>query len=220
LKDAKSVKSPRPDWRVRVLVSLSLFAVGLLARTWRFRTRNPGQWQRLCAERKPFVFVLWHGGLLPLTYWHRDRDIAVLISEHRDGEIIARVVHAWGFRTIRGSSTRGGGRALLEMTRELEGGSMVAVTTDGPRGPALEFQPGALVVAQRAHAPVVPIAVRVDRAWRAKSWDGFLVPKPFARVTIAWGDPLFVSGSTPREAAGQVSRFESAMRAAQAVADA
>jgi hypothetical protein len=174
----------------------------------------------MCAEGKPFVFVLWHGGLLPLTYWHRDRDISVLVSEHRDGEIIARILHAWGCHTIRGSSTRGGGRALLEMTRELERGSVVAVTPDGPRGPALEFQPGALVVAQRAHVPVVPIAVRVNRAWRINSWDGFLIPKPFARVTIAWGDPLFVNGSTPREAAAQAGRFASAMRASQAVADA
>ena len=220
MSETKGVRRMPEDWRVHMLVPLALFVFGLLARTWHFRTRNPEQWQRLRADGKPFVFVLWHGGLLPLTYWHRDRDIAVLVSEHRDGEIIARVVHAWGYRTIRGSSTRGGGRALLEMTRELERGSVVAVTPDGPRGPALEFQPGALVIAQRAQVPVVPMAVRVDRAWRINSWDGFLVPKPFARVTIAWGDPLFVSGSTPREAATQTGRFESAMRASQAVADA
>jgi lysophospholipid acyltransferase (LPLAT)-like uncharacterized protein len=220
LNAATGVRKVDEDWRVRVLVPVALFVIGLLARTWHFRTRNPERWQRMCAEGKPFVFVLWHGGLLPLTYWHRDRDISVLVSEHRDGEIIARILHAWGCHTIRGSSTRGGGRALLEMTRELERGSVVAVTPDGPRGPALEFQPGALVVAQRAHVPVVPIAVRVNRAWRINSWDGFLIPKPFARVTIAWGDPLFVNGSTPREAAAQAGRFASAMRASQAVADA
>jgi lysophospholipid acyltransferase (LPLAT)-like uncharacterized protein len=220
LSEEQGVRKLDVGWRVRVLVPLALLAIGLLARTWRFRTRNAEPWQRLLADGRPFVFVLWHGGLLPLTHWHRGRDIAVLISEHRDGEIIARIVRAWGYRPVRGSSTRGGGRALLEMTRELERGSVVAVTPDGPRGPALEFQPGALVVAQRAHVPVVAIAVRVDRAWRIRSWDGFLVPKPFARVTIAWSDPLIVSGSTPREAATQASRFESAMRAAQAVADA
>jgi len=208
------------DWRLGLAVALGRAALALLARTWRFRARNPEEWERLRAERKPFVFVLWHGGLLPLTYWHRGRDIAVLISQHRDGEIIARVVRAWGYRTIRGSTTRGGGRALLEMIRELEAGAVVAVTPDGPRGPARQFQPGALVAAQRARVPVVPIAVRVDRAWRFTSWDVFLVPKPFARVTIAWGDPTSVRGSTPREAADEASRFETLMRTTQERADA
>lgn len=215
-------ETPKPvsSWRLRVSVALGLFVIGLLARTWRFRPRNNTGWQRLSAEGKPFVFVLWHGGLLPLTYWHRGRDIAVLISGHRDGEIIARIVQAWGYRPIRGSTTRGGGRALLEMSRELERGSVVAVTPDGPRGPARRFQPGALVAAQRAGVPVVPIVVHIDRAWRFTSWDDFLVPKPFARVTIAWGDPMQVHGATPREAAGESGRFEEAMRVAQAVADA
>jgi hypothetical protein len=203
-----------------VFVPLGLLVIGLLARTWRFRTRNAEGWQRLRAEGKPFVFVLWHGGLLPLAYWHRDRDIVVLISEHHDGEMIARVVQAWGCRTIRGSTTRGGARALVRMIRELERGSVIAVTPDGPRGPALTFQPGALVAAQRARVPVVPIVVRADRAWRLKSWDTFLVPKPFARVTVAWGDPMTVAGSTAREAADQAGRFEDAMRAVQARADA
>lgn len=210
----------RGDWRLGLVVALGRVVLALLARTWRFRTRYAEEWQRLRAERKPFVFVLWHGGLLPLTYWHRGRDIAVLISEHRDGELIARLVHAWGYRTIRGSTTRGGGRALLEMIHELEAGSVVAVTPDGPRGPARQFQPGALVAAQRARVPIIPIAVRVDRAWRFTSWDVFLVPKPFARVTIAWGGPSTVRGATPREAEDETPRFEALMRATQERADA
>lgn len=210
----------REKWTVRLLVPLGMVLVSALARTWRYATRNAEGWQRLRAEGKAFVFVLWHGNLLPLTYWHRDRDIAVLISEHRDGEIMARIVHAWGYRTLRGSTTRGGGRALLGLVRELERGSVVAVTPDGPRGPAQAFQPGALAAAQRARVPVVPIALHVDRAWRMKSWDAFIVPKPFARVTIAWGEPLFVGGATPRAAAAEVERFAAALGVAQALADA
>ena len=209
----------RSRWHERVLVSLGLFAMGLLARTWRYELRNAEGWKKLWAEKKPFVFVLWHGALLPLTWWHRKRDIAVLISEHRDGELIAQIVHAWGYRTIRGSSTRGGGRALLAMTGELERGSVLAVTPDGPRGPARKFQPGALIAAQRANVPIVPIAGRVSRAWRFTSWDVFLIPKPFARVTIAWGDPITVGGATPREAAAEAERFEKVMEETQAQAD-
>lgn len=210
----------RGGWGVSVAAALGRIGLSLLARTWRFRTRDPEGWQRLRAEGKAFVFVLWHGGLLPLTYWHRGRDIMVLISEHRDGELITRVVHAWGYRTIRGSTTRGGGRALLEMIHALEAGAVVAVTPDGPRGPARQFQTGALVAAQRARVPIVPIAVRVDRAWHFTSWDVFLVPKPFARITIAWGDPTAVRGATSREAADDAPRFEALMRTVQERADA
>jgi hypothetical protein len=220
--DSVAVKGgDRPvDWRVRWLVPIGLFAVSLLARTWRYRVVNPEIWERLRDSGRTWVFVLWHGGLLPLTYMHRNRDIAVLISEHRDGEVIARIVHAWGYRTVRGSTTRGGGRALLALIRELQHGSVVAVTPDGPRGPAQEFQPGALVAAQRAGVPIIPIVVRVDRAWCLSTWDRFLVPKPFARVVVAYGDATLVAGDAPRDAAGQTTQFTELMRSAQARSDA
>lgn len=209
-----------PEWKLRLIVSFGLFAIWLLGLTWRYRIRNEQGWERLRVEGKPFVYVLWHGTLLSLTYFHRRRDIATLISEHRDGEIIARMVQAWGYRPIRGSSSRGAGRALLAMIRELEQGSVLAITPDGPRGPARKFQPGALVAAQRAHVPVVPITLNASRAWRFNSWDGFTIPKPFARVTIGYGTPTMVRGETAREAAADAGRFEDLMREAQKVADA
>jgi lysophospholipid acyltransferase (LPLAT)-like uncharacterized protein len=208
------------DWRVRIFVPLGLLVVGLLARTWRFRIRNAEGWQRLRATNKPWVFALWHATLLPIAYRHSNEGVAVLVSQHRDGELIARVLAAWGNTTVRGSTTRGGSRALLAMIDELERGVPVAVTPDGPRGPALKFQSGALVAAQRANVPVIPMLVHADRAWRLKSWDRFMIPKFFARVTIAYGDPVMVGGSTPREAAAEVDRFEAMMHEVQNVADA
>jgi lysophospholipid acyltransferase (LPLAT)-like uncharacterized protein len=208
------------DWRVRMLLPIGMLLVGLLARSWRIRVRNAEGWQRLRAEKKPWVFALWHSTLLPAAYRHSNENIAVLVSQHRDGELIARVLAAWGNTTVRGSTTRGGSRALLAMIKELEQGVVVAVTPDGPRGPALKFQGGALIAAQRANVPVVPILVHADRAWRLASWDGFLVPKFFARVTFAYGDPTMVGGSSPREAAAEGERFETIMREAQKVADA
>ena len=203
------------NWQLRLLVSIGVFIVGILARTWRFDSRNHEGWHRLKAQGQPVVLVLWHGTLLPLSYWHRDQGISVLVSEHRDGEIIARVLHAWGCRTVRGSTTRGGGRALLAMIAELGRGHVVAVTPDGPRGPAHVFQPGALVAANRAGVPIVAIAITVRRAWRLNSWDQFIIPKPFARITVAYGDPVMVNGASPREAATDITRFESVMRDAQ-----
>lgn len=208
------------DWRVRILLPVGLLLVGLLARSWRIRARNAEGWQRLRAEKKPWVFALWHAVLLPVAFKHSNEGVAVLVSQHRDGELIARVLAAWGNTTVRGSTTRGGSRALLAMIKELQRGVAVAVTPDGPRGPALAFQPGTLIAAQRANVPVIPIAVQADRAWRLKSWDRFMIPKLFARVTFAYGEPTIVGGSTPREAAAETARFEALMAEVQKVADA
>lgn len=153
------------------------------------------------------IMVLWHGELLPLLWHHRGEGVTVLISEHGDGELVARVAESLGFRTVRGSTTRGAGRALLGMTSVVQAGGDAAITPDGPRGPSQSFAPGALIVAQRTGAPVVPIRVAVRRAWRLRSWDAFMIPKPFARITVAYGTPVEVRASSPREAAGQAERF-------------
>ena len=156
--------------------------------------------------------------MLPLLFQHRDEGVAILISSHRDGELIARTAQRFHFRTVRGSTSRGGGRALLGLVRELERGGEVAVTPDGPRGPAERFAPGALVAAQRANAHIVPVAAVADRAWRLKSWDRFLVPKPFARVTVAYGPPTRVAASTAREAGDEAARFVALLADAEALA--
>lgn len=176
--------------------------------TWRVRVLNDSAWRRMLRDQEPFIFVLWHGDLLPLLVHHRDQGIAVLISEHRDGETVARVAQGLGLRTVRGSTTRGGARAIAALVRVLREGHAAAITPDGPRGPARQFAPGALVAAQRAAVPIIPIGVHVDRAWRLRSWDSFLIPKPRARVTIAYGAPTRVHAESPREAARQAARFE------------
>jgi lysophospholipid acyltransferase (LPLAT)-like uncharacterized protein len=186
-------------------------ALRSLARTWRFEIRNAQAIESLRDQRRPFIFSLWHGQLLPLLWHHRDQGIAVLISEHRDGELVARLARSLGYRLIRGSSTRGGERALLSLVRELQDGQEVAVTPDGPRGPAFSFAPGALIAAQRSGASILPIAAHASSAWRLGSWDRFLIPKPFARVTVAYGNPAEVVAPDARAAADQSARFERVM---------
>lgn len=181
----------------------------MLAATWRMHTINDhafgARTRRL--TRGPVVFVVRHGHMLPMLYHHRNRGVAILISEHRDGEMIARVAASLGFQTVRGSTSRGAARALVGLGRALASGHDVAITPDGPRGPAGSFAPGALVVAQRARVPVVAVAARASRAWRLGTWDQFLIPKPFARVTVAYSDAMLVVGGRPRDVVDDVTRF-------------
>jgi lysophospholipid acyltransferase (LPLAT)-like uncharacterized protein len=112
-----------------------------------------------------------------------------MVSEHADGEIIARIVQRWGWETVRGSTSRGAGRVLLAMIRALEAGRIGALTPDGPRGPAGVAQAGAIVAARRSGALLVPARIAVDRSWQGRGWDRFTLPKPFARVVISYGAP-------------------------------
>jgi lysophospholipid acyltransferase (LPLAT)-like uncharacterized protein len=182
-----------------------------LGATWRFHAINDGPLRALRAAKKPFIFMLWHGQLLPLLYRHRGEGVAVLISEHGDGEIIARIAMGLGYQTVRGSSSRGAARALLGLARAVEGGHDLAITPDGPRGPAKSFAPGALVVAQRTGVPLIAVSASVTSAWRLNSWDGFIIPRPFARITVSYSEPLYVQAKNAREAASD-SAVERARR--------
>lgn len=203
----------RGGWRVSLGVPLGIAMLRVLASTWRIEMRNADRWRALHDRHAGSVLALWHGELLPLALAMRGNGILVLVSEHRDGEIISRVLGAFGSGTIRGSTSRGGARALAEMARQLKAGKTVAITPDGPRGPAHTFAPGALVAAQRAGVPVITIRARVGRAWRMRSWDSFVIPKPFAQIIVEFGAPTAVGGSTPAEAAAEADRFQALMAA-------
>lgn len=192
--------SPALDWKTRAAISVGGFIIRMLARTWRIRAVGR---ERFDAERKPGVaaiFTFWHGQMLPLVAEHH-RPTTVLISDHRDGEIITQIVSSFGCRAVRGSSSKGGARALLQLSRTLTDGNDIAITPDGPRGPRHSFAPGALVLSQRTGSPIVLLASHASRMWKLKTWDGFEIPKPFARVTVAYGDPFVVAGGDVREAA-------------------
>ena len=182
-------------------------ALRALASTWRYRVIGDETIEALRAQNTPFIFSLWHGQLLPLLWHHRDEGVAVLISEHRDGELVARLARSIGYRLVRGSTTKGGERALLALVRELRAGREVAVTPDGPKGPARSYAPGALIAAQRSGAPIVAVAAHADRAWHLESWDSFMIPKPFARVTVAYSAAARVKSPSAREAQSETPAF-------------
>jgi lysophospholipid acyltransferase (LPLAT)-like uncharacterized protein len=176
--------------------------------TWRVKRVGGEAFDDMLRREEPFIVVFWHGEIVPVTWVHRHRGIAPLISRHADGEIIARIVEGLGYRTVRGSTTRGGVRALLETAQRVNEGVTVGFTPDGPRGPRHVFAPGALIVAQRTGRPIVALGATASRAWRLRSWDRHLVPKPFATVTIRYSEPQYVRADQARDAVQEQVRFE------------
>lgn len=207
------------DWKLSLVVGIGTLFLRVLASTWRFRITNGASYERMRAENRPFVFAFWHGQLLPLLWVHRSQRVRIVISSHRDGEIVAQIAERLGHQTIRGSSSRGAARALLGIVRELEAGNEIAITPDGPRGPARKFATGALVASQRVGAPIIGIGVSVSRAWHLKSWDRFMIPKPFSRVSVAYTEPTLVTAASAREAEAQAPEFEALIANVIAVAE-
>jgi lysophospholipid acyltransferase (LPLAT)-like uncharacterized protein len=208
--DARSLADAR---RARWLSLIGSWIIRILGVTWRIRFIDAAPIDRLRHDGQPVALLLWHGQLLPLLYAMRFQSIACLISTHKDGELIAQIAQRLGCKLIRGSSSRGADRALLGLVRALRDGFTVAVTPDGPRGPYRTFAPGALVAAHRAAAPVVAFGVHASRAWHLNSWDKFMIPKPFARLTIVFDTPQHVPGDSARDAADAVTLFTDRMAA-------
>lgn len=148
--------------------------------------------KRRLGDHKRVVYSFWHQDILLLGYYGRNEGVRVLISQHRDGELIARIVEKLGFTTIRGSTTRGGMRALrtFDSIKDDPSNCDMAITPDGPKGPAKKLQKGVIFAAARTGFPVVPMGVAVDREWRFNSWDRFRVPKPFTRCYVQQGQEI------------------------------
>ncbi|OLC02870.1 MAG: hypothetical protein AUH78_00815 [Gemmatimonadetes bacterium 13_1_40CM_4_69_8] len=180
-------------WAERLAAVIGPALVRLLAATWRIRVRGAEHLRALRETRRPFVFVLWHSRILPLLFHHRHEDVVLLISRHRDGGYLADLAQRWGYRSVRGSTKRGGEVGLLGIVRALQGGAVVAVTPDGPRGPAERVQPGAVAAAQHAGVPLLPIGARPSSAWWLPTWDRMCIPKPFATVEVVYGPAVSVA---------------------------
>ena len=161
------------------------------------------------------LYAFWHGQLLVDTLYMRRHPVRVLISLHRDGEYIAQVVRRLGLRTVRGSTSRGGYRSLVELIRWGRAGEGLAISPDGPRGPRRKVQPGAILVAQRAGIPIIPIAGQAWPRRRLQSWDRFEIPLPFARAVVAFGNPLWIppGGGAEETVARWAPRLEAQLNA-------
>jgi lysophospholipid acyltransferase (LPLAT)-like uncharacterized protein len=147
---------------------------------------------KLRKEKKSVIYAFWHGRMLTFAYSHRWQRIHVLISQHQDGEYIARIIHRLGFVSVRGSTTRGGPKAIFEICEKIFSGYDVAISPDGPKGPGFQVHPGILYVAQRSQMPILPITNSAQHRWNLSSWDKFLIPQPFSKTVIMLGNPIYI----------------------------
>jgi lysophospholipid acyltransferase (LPLAT)-like uncharacterized protein len=178
--------------KIRLADLVFFAAISLIGRTIRWEVSGEEHLDVVAAKGQEPIFCLWHDRIFAGTYYLRDRGIVVITSQSLDGEYIARFLKRFGFGTIRGSSTRGGVRALVEMIREMRRGAPMAFTVDGPRGPRYEAKPGALLLAKKTGNPLVPFSVECDRFWMIRSWDRLQIPKPFTKARFMVGSPQYI----------------------------
>jgi lysophospholipid acyltransferase (LPLAT)-like uncharacterized protein len=202
------------------LQAAAIAAVGMpiieaLGGTYNWRETGAEHLEQLRRDGRPPIFAFWHGRIFAATLYFRDRGIIVITSENFDGEWIARIIRRFGYGTARGSSSRGGVRALVQLRRDMACGHPAAFTVDGPRGPARIAQPGALWLAGATGNPILPFHIEASRAWHAKSWDRHQIPKPGSDVAIAIGRPIDVPATDDEtieharlELEGELGRLE------------
>jgi lysophospholipid acyltransferase (LPLAT)-like uncharacterized protein len=169
--------------------------IRVLGSTYRWHVDGYQHYESIVASGRQPIFVCWHGRILSATLFFRNRGIVVITSQNFDGEWIAGIIRRFGYGTARGSTSRGGVRALVQLRRELAAGRPAGFTIDGPRGPARVAQPGAVFLAGATGQPLLPFHIEADRFWTAGRWDQTQVPKPFSRVAIAIGAPVEVIGT-------------------------
>jgi lysophospholipid acyltransferase (LPLAT)-like uncharacterized protein len=188
--------------------------VAALAATFRWRAEGTEHLDAVVRGGRQPIMTFWHGRILPATVFFRRRGIVVITSENFDGEWIAGIIERFGYGTARGSTSRGGRRALRQLSRDLASGKPAGFTLDGPRGPARVAQPGAVWLAKVTGNPVVPFHIEADRYWTVNSWDRTQIPKPFATLALAVGEPLEVPGDAGDEGLeGARLELESRLRA-------
>jgi len=170
-----------------------LVIIFLLGMTYRKRIKGGEIEQSLFAQGIPPIYALWHGRLFYWPYFYRRQGrIHCLVSPSSDGEIIASLLRLFGLNVIRGSSFKGGTRAFRRLIRIVKGGNSAAIIADGSRGPALKVQEGVIHLAMLTGVPILPITYGAERAFVLKSWDRFMIPWPFSRVAVIFGDPVYV----------------------------
>jgi len=179
--------------QARVIAAVGYRLVACLGATLRWKTEGLEHFEATFANGHRPIMAFWHGRILPATYYFRRRGIVVITSENFDGEWIAGIIERFGYGTARGSTSRGGIKALLQLKRDMAEGKPAGFTVDGPRGPARVAQSGAVWLSKATGNLVLPFHLEADRHWTLKSWDRTQIPKPFATVALVVGEPFLVS---------------------------
>ncbi len=183
----------RKDWVRALLVRLIPLWVGFVFRTNRLVATIPGTVQVLLDRRDPVIYCFWHGRMLMMPGMRPPgQRVHVLISQHRDGRLIADAINRMNLHSVTGSTSRGARGATLTLLRLLRAGDSICITPDGPRGPRMRARKGAVALAAMSGAPIVPVSYSTTRARFNRSWDRFLIPWPFGRLVVAVGEPIRV----------------------------
>ena len=184
----------RIPWVRSTLCWIAAIYVRLVFATSRWRYEGTRYPEALWDSKQPFIVAFWHGRLLMMPYmWRRSAPINVLISQHADGEFLARIMRYFAIDTVRGSSKRGGAAALRELVRLIGQGVSIGFTPDGPRGPRMRATEGVVALARMSGVPIVPVAFSTTRSRILGSWDRFMFALPFGRGTYLWGEPIYVA---------------------------
>ena len=204
-----------PGWkqsRWRRAQAAAIAAIGTplveaLGATYTWRETGTEHLRAVARDGRHPILALWHGRILTATLYFRDRGIVAMTSENFDGEWVARLMSRFGYRAARGSTSRGGAKALVQLRREMAEGYPAAFTVDGPRGPARVAQPGAAWLASVTGNPIVPFHIEAASFWTVNSWDSHQVPKPGSTLAVAIGKPIDVAAQAD-EAAIELGRVE------------
>jgi hypothetical protein len=196
------------DSVLRFLCGLGALYIRLCFTLGRWQVVNGHIPQRLWDEGRPFILSFWHGRLLMMPYcWRKGFPIHTLISQHRDGRILARMVSHFGIHTIEGSSSHGGSTALRAILAALRAGESIGITPDGPRGPRMRASSGIISIARLSGVPILPVTFAVTRRKVLESWDRFVVAWPLTRGVFVWGEPVTVAKGAD-EASKETARQE------------
>ena len=179
-------------WKIRAADWVFYVLINLIGRTARFEVIGWDNHEKAEANGGLPIYVFWHDRIFLTTYWWRKRRIVVMTSRSFDGEYIARFIQRFGYGAVRGSSTRGGAGAIVEMTRLMRAGCTTAFTIDGPKGPRYVAKMGAVMLAKKSGQPIVPVTMALERYWTTPSWDLFQIPKPFTRARVYVARPIYV----------------------------
>ena len=184
-----------------ILPFTGLFIVRLLTFTHRLRIVDPENERAILDQGRHLIYISWHQRFFPgITFFATRKPIAIMISQSRDGEYMAHIVRILGWEPVRGSSTRGGREALAKLKSLAKSGYNIGHIVDGPKGPFSKVKAGLLRIAQTTSLPIVPTVTSAQNHWQIGSWDRFMIPRPFSRVIIRFGKPMYIPENLDEEA--------------------
>ncbi len=194
--------------KVKILAQIIYYLIRILNLTYRYEFIGLENKKRAkdFHPNKTFVYALWHQNLIGAIFSHIGEQFTMVISESKDGELVAVTCEKFGHIPARGSSTRGGKRALIEIVKTVKRGVPGALTVDGPKGPAHVVKPGVIEIARLAQCALLPLSPYAEKYWYfKKSWDQFRIPKPFTKIVVVIGEPVFIGEDVSREAFEEVA---------------